>query len=188
MNQKVCTIPTALTMFRLGFALTVSPFLLMHYLPQNDYYSSKLLALMMFVLVLTDFLDGYLARACNTVTSFGKFLDPLADKCLVGGTLLVLIYLKRIVLIGAIVIIAREIIISVIRYSAAQLHGELPVNKWGKWKTTLQYSYLMYVIGTPWIPAYDFFIETTLLIVTIIITVLSAFFYIKKFLKLRNKG
>ena len=181
MNLKYCTVPTVLTFFRLGFALTVSPFLLLTYLPLQNYYSNKFLALMIFVLVITDYLDGYLARRCNLVTRLGQILDPLADKCLVLGTLLVFVLLKKISLFWCIVILIREVVVTLLRYCAEKRQQQLKVSGWGKWKATLQYIYLIYTIGTPWFIGYDVFIEQILLYGAVLITVVSGLLYVKKF-------
>jgi len=187
MNPKLFTIPTFLTLFRLGFALTVSPFLLFNYLPLGDFYINKYLALMMLVLVFTDYLDGYLARSFNLVTSFGRIMDPLADKCLVLGSLFILVILHKIALIWVLIVIIRECLISGMRYSAGRHQKVLPVSNWGKWKSTIQYVYLIYVVGMPWFMAYDAYFEKILLVLMVGITIISACFYSRTFLKIMNK-
>lgn len=89
---------------------------------------------------ITDWLDGYLARKLNQGSAFGAFLDPVADKLMVAGALIVLVKLGRADAIIAFVIIGREITISALREWMAQL-GEsksIAVSMLGKIKTTFQ--------------------------------------------------
>ncbi|MFZ8406796.1 CDP-alcohol phosphatidyltransferase family protein, partial [Staphylococcus aureus] len=77
---------------------------------------------MLFIVVaLTDWLDGYLARKLNQTSSFGAFLDPVADKLMVCSALLVLLKLQRVDAFVALVIIGREITISALREWMAQI-------------------------------------------------------------------
>lgn len=187
MKNKLCTIPTALTLFRLGFALTVSPFLLLNYLPFQDFFISKLLAGMLLVLGITDFLDGYLARACHLETNLGKLLDPLADKCLVSGTLIIFAMLNKISVFWVILIIAREFLLNGMRTLGAHSNITLPVSSCGKWKATCQYIYLVYVVGTPWVASYDTTLGNYLLCLMLITTFVSAFLYCLDFYKKMKK-
>ncbi|MFX8164679.1 CDP-alcohol phosphatidyltransferase family protein, partial [Acinetobacter baumannii] len=82
----------------------------------------NLIATMLFIVVaLTDWLDGYLARKLNQTSSFGAFLDPVADKLMVCSALLVLLKLQRVDAFVALVIIGREITISALREWMAQI-------------------------------------------------------------------
>jgi CDP-diacylglycerol--glycerol-3-phosphate 3-phosphatidyltransferase len=92
------------------------------------------------VFALTDWLDGYLARKLNQTSSFGAFLDPVADKFLVCSTLLVLVHLQRVDALVALVIIGREIAISALREWMAQIGASrsVAVHMLGKLKTTVQ--------------------------------------------------
>lgn len=86
----------------------------------------------------TDALDGYLARSRNEVTDFGKFIDPLADKILVCAALLALIELQEIPSWIALIIIAREFIVSGLRMLAASKGVVIAASWYGKTKTVLQ--------------------------------------------------
>jgi CDP-diacylglycerol--glycerol-3-phosphate 3-phosphatidyltransferase len=102
---------------------------------------SNLIATVMFVvLALTDWLDGYLARKLNQTSSFGAFLDPVADKFLVCASLLVLVDLHRADVFVALIIIGREIAISALREWMAQIGASrsVAVHMLGKVKTTVQ--------------------------------------------------
>ena len=96
---------------------------------------------MLFILfALTDWLDGYLARKLNQTSSFGAFLDPVADKFLVCASLLVLVHLDRLHALVALVIIGREIAISALREWMAQIGASrsVAVHMLGKVKTVVQ--------------------------------------------------
>jgi CDP-diacylglycerol--glycerol-3-phosphate 3-phosphatidyltransferase len=131
------TIPTLLTWTRIvAIPLIVGVF---HIWP--DRTVSNLIATVMFVVfALTDWLDGYLARKLNQTSSFGAFLDPVADKFLVCASLLVLVDLHRADVFVALIIIGREIAISALREWMAQIGASrsVAVHMLGKLKTTVQ--------------------------------------------------
>ncbi len=89
----------------------------------------------------TDWLDGYIARARSEYSDFGRFLDPIADKLLVAATLMMLVATRRIegyTVLAALVILCREIMVSGLREFLAGLRVGLPVSRLAKWKTTVQ--------------------------------------------------
>lgn len=90
------------------------------------------------LLAATDGVDGYLARSRNEVTTFGKFLDPLADKLLVTAALLALVELHVLYAWIALVIISREFIVSGLRMVASAEGTVIAASWWGKFKTVLQ--------------------------------------------------
>ena len=100
------------------------------------------LALAAFVVAcITDFFDGYLARTWKQVSSFGRFLDPIADKLLVAAVLLMLVGIDRlggIHILPAAVILCREILVSGLREHLAEARVGVPVSRLAKWKTTIQ--------------------------------------------------
>lgn len=134
------TIPTIMTWARIGaIPLIVGVF----YLPENVATLSErnLVATVMFVIfALTDWLDGYLARKLNQTSSFGAFLDPVADKFLVCACVLVLVHLQRTDVFVALIIIGREIAISALREWMAQIGAakSVAVHMLGKLKTVVQ--------------------------------------------------
>lgn len=90
---------------------------------------------------ITDFLDGYIARTWQQQSSFGRFLDPIADKLLVASVLLMLVGIDRVVginILPAAVILCREILVSGLREHLAELRVSVPVTRLAKWKTTIQ--------------------------------------------------
>lgn len=131
------TVPTLLTWTRIiAIPLLVGIFYIG--LPPG---TQNLVATVMFIVfAATDWLDGYLARKLNQQSSFGAFLDPVADKFLVCASLLVLVHLKRADVFVALIIIGREIAISALREWMAQIGASksVAVHMLGKLKTTAQ--------------------------------------------------
>ncbi len=108
-------------------------------LPDIAEYSKSLIAAGIFVLIsCTDWLDGYLARSRGEVTDFGKFMDPLADKILVVAALLALIELGVLPSWVALIIVAREFIVSGVRMVAASKGVVISASWYGKFKTVFQ--------------------------------------------------
>ena len=115
---------------------------------------------------ITDYFDGYLARAQGQISKLGQFLDPIADKIMVGAVLIMLISSRKanpmpeiegLHIIAALVILLREIIVSGLREFLAELTVEVKVSKLAKWKTTFQLVALGALIlggavpGQPWV-------------------------------------
>src|ERR1700704_1891264 len=99
---------------------------------------------------ITDFLDGYLARKWGEFSSFGRMLDPIADKLLVASCLLMLAAdgtIRGWSLWAAIVILCREILVSGLREYLAELRVSVPVTQLAKWKTTLQLVAIGFLIA-----------------------------------------
>ena len=95
-------------------------------------------ALLFALASITDLLDGYIARRDNLVTSFGKFLDPLADKVLICSVLIMLTWLHRVPAWITILIVCRELVVTGLRAMAADKGIVMAADKFGQWKTTLQ--------------------------------------------------
>ena len=95
----------------------------------------------------TDFVDGYLARAREEVTTFGKLMDPLADKLLIVAALISLVSLHRLAAWVAMVIIARELAVTVLRLGATQAGLIMPASNFGKLKTCVQIAAILAVIA-----------------------------------------
>ncbi|MBP6559310.1 MAG: CDP-diacylglycerol--glycerol-3-phosphate 3-phosphatidyltransferase [Burkholderiaceae bacterium] len=131
------TIPTIMTWTRIAaIPLIVGVF----YLPISAVTQNLLASVMFVVFAATDWLDGYLARKLNQTSSFGAFLDPVADKFLVCAALLVLVHLQRADVFVALIIIGREIAISALREWMAQIGASksVAVHMIGKIKTSVQ--------------------------------------------------
>ena len=131
------TIPTLLTWARIiAIPLIVGVF----YLPLEVPVRNLLATALFIVVALTDWLDGWLARRMNQTSSFGAFLDPVADKFLVCAALLILLQLDRVNALVAFIIIGREIAISALREWMAQIGASrsVAVSMLGKLKTMTQ--------------------------------------------------
>jgi cardiolipin synthase (CMP-forming) len=131
------TIPTLLTWARI---VAIPLILGVYFLPLSEAHRNQIATAMFVLFALTDWLDGYLARKLNQTSSFGAFLDPVADKFLVCACLLILVHLKRTDVFVALIIIGREIAISALREWMAQLGAtkSVAVHMIGKVKTTVQ--------------------------------------------------
>ncbi|WP_422846285.1 CDP-diacylglycerol--glycerol-3-phosphate 3-phosphatidyltransferase [Acidovorax sp. M2(2025)] len=131
------TIPTLMTWTRIvAIPLLVGVF----YAPLEPATRNLIATAMFVVFAATDWLDGFLARKLNQTSSFGAFLDPVADKFLVCAALLVLVDLQRADVFVALIIIGREIAISALREWMAQIGASksVAVHMIGKVKTTVQ--------------------------------------------------
>jgi CDP-diacylglycerol---glycerol-3-phosphate 3-phosphatidyltransferase len=96
---------------------------------------------------LTDAIDGYLARSREQVTTFGKLMDPVADKLLIIAALVVLVSQDRVPAWIAMVIIAREFAVTVTRLAATNQGVVISANWWGKAKTVVQVAAIFFAIG-----------------------------------------
>ena len=136
------TLPNLLTLSRI-LAVPILVFLLWRPLP-IDYAITFVLYC---IVGITDYFDGYLARAQGRISRLGQFLDPIADKIMVAAVLMMLISSRKanpvpeidgLNIIPALVILLREIIVSGLREYLAPLNVSVPVSRLAKWKTTLQ--------------------------------------------------
>ena len=134
---------------------------------------------------LTDMLDGKIARKYNLVTTFGKFMDPLADKLLVCSALICLVELKELPAWMVIVIISREFIISGFRLVASDNGVVIAASYWGKFKTTFQMiAVVLLIVG---IPALSM-VTTAVVWIALILTVISLVDYIAKNVNVLKEG
>ena len=134
--------PNVLTLAR----ILLVPVLVVALLDQTDH--GDLLAAIAFALAsLTDAIDGYLARSRNAITTFGKLMDPVADKLLIVAALVALVSLDRLPGWVAMVIIAREFAVTVTRLAATQQGVVIAANWWGKAKTITQVAAIFFAIA-----------------------------------------
>jgi cardiolipin synthase len=130
------TLPNILTLSRIFvIPLVVAAFYLPHF--WAAWISSGLFA----AACVTDWLDGHFARIWQQSSAFGRFLDPIADKLLVSVALMMLVAFGRLnmpTLLPALVILAREILVSGLREFLAGLRVGVPVSRLAKWKTGIQ--------------------------------------------------
>jgi CDP-diacylglycerol--glycerol-3-phosphate 3-phosphatidyltransferase len=139
-------LPNVLTLLR----ILLVPVLVVALLDQTA--NGDLLAAIVFALAsATDAMDGYLARTRNDITTFGKLMDPIADKLLIISALVALVSLDRISGWVAMVIIARELTVTVTRMQATQHGVVIAANWWGKAKTIVQVAaiFALIVAGKP---------------------------------------
>jgi cardiolipin synthase len=139
------------------------------------------------VAAITDWLDGYLARKLNQMSAFGAFFDPVADKLVVIGALIILLYLNRLDMVVALIIIGREIAISALREWMAQLGQakSVAVAFIGKLKTTLQMVAIpMLLYEDPLFGIDCHGLGTVLIYVAALLTVISMLYYLRRALPL----
>jgi cardiolipin synthase (CMP-forming) len=131
------TLPNILTLSRI-FAVPILVALLWH----PNWEAGYAIAFALYCLMgITDYFDGYVARAQGAVSKLGIFLDPIADKIMIAAVLMMLVNTKDIMgwhIIPAIIILLREIAVSGLREFLAELRVSVPVSQLAKWKTTLQ--------------------------------------------------
>jgi cardiolipin synthase len=176
-------IPILLTWLRVALIpLVVGVYYLpVHWLPRSD---QDLAATLVFIIAaITDWFDGFLARRWNQTSAFGAFLDPVADKLMVAGALLVLVHLDRVDHFIAFIIIGREIAISALREWMAQIGASrsVAVSSLGKVKTAAQMT------AIPMLLYHDALFRTIdtqywgeyLMWIAAILTVWSMFYYLR---------
>jgi cardiolipin synthase (CMP-forming) len=156
MKAAMWSLPNLLTLFRI-FAVPI----LVALLWDPEWELGWLLGFGLYCLMgITDYFDGYLARAQGTVSKMGVFLDPIADKIMVAAVILMLVGTRHdaaaitgIHLIPALVILLREITVSGLREFLAGSQISVPVSKLAKWKTTFQLVALGALILAGGLPA-----------------------------------
>jgi len=181
-----------LTMLRIFLV----PLFLIFITIKNFSYSTFIATFIFIIASITDQLDGHIARSRNQITTFGKFMDPLADKLLVTAALISLVELKVIPSWAAVIIIAREFAVSGLRTIAASEGKIIAASMWGKVKTVIQIiaiilslikvnisasSYLTQLVTSSsilnvifkYVPIYSIFLA-------VIITIISGVDYFKK--------
>jgi CDP-diacylglycerol---glycerol-3-phosphate 3-phosphatidyltransferase len=177
-------IPNLVTLSR----IILIPLLIgLYYAPDTwiDEHSRNVAATLVFIFAgITDWLDGYLARRLNQMSAFGAFLDPVADKLIVVGALIVLLYLTRVDMLVALIIIGREIAISALREWMARVGQakSVAVAFVGKLKTVSQ------MVAIPLLLFHDPLFEmldcqwlgTILINIAAVLTVVSMLYYLRK--------
>ena len=150
-GRTMMTLPNLLTLSRI-----VAVPLLVALLWWPEWDAGYLMGFAVYCLMgITDYFDGYVARAQGAVSKLGVFLDPIADKIMVAAVILILVHNRDIHdwnVIAALVILLREIAVSGLREFLAGVQVSMPVSQLAKWKTTLQLVSLGALIlagGTP---------------------------------------
>ena len=181
-------LPNKITLSR----ILLIPFVIFFYLASSFVPGGKLIATILFIIaVLTDFVDGKLARSRNLVTVLGTFLDSIADKMLVSTGLLLVVcdgtILAPIGVITAIIVICREFLVSALRQLGASKNVIISADMWGKVKATVQFvtvAMFMFIAYLHSIAIYEGWFVSTLEIVsyvglalTILLTIMSCVHY-----------
>ncbi len=147
-------------------------------IPYNDYIGVALFV----IAAATDGVDGYVARKYNQVTTFGKFIDPLADKLLVTAALIGLTAMGRLDPWFAFIIISREFIVTSLRIVAISSGKVIPANASGKIKTVLQIVAIssMLIDKIYELSLWGFPVSFILMLAAVIVTVYSGVEYVSK--------
>lgn len=162
-------VPNVLTVLRILMVPVVVIALL------NESPDGDLLAAIVFALAsITDYIDGYLARRSDTITTFGKLMDPIADKLLILAALLALVSLQRLDAWVATVILGREFAVTATRLAASQQGIVVSAAAWGKAKTCVQVACVFFLIAIDGSPLW----LDLLVYVTVAITLVSGVDYV----------
>jgi len=173
-------LPNALTVLRL---LLVPVFAWLLLRDGGDDPASRIWSAVVFMVAsFTDLVDGEIARRQNTVTTFGKVADPIADKALTGTALIGLSYLGDLPWWVTIVILAREVGVTVLRFWVIR-HGVIPASRGGKWKTAFQMAAIVgYLLPVPdWLVP----VRIALMAIALVLTLVTGFDYVARALRLR---
>ena len=173
------TLPTAITLFRIGL---IPLFVVVFYLPFS--WSNVAATAIFFLASVSDWVDGYLARSMHQETSFGAFLDPVADKLMVVVVIVLLVEANPSIFVAlpSIIIVAREISVSALREWMAQLGSSttVRVSFIGKSKTMAQMLALGFMIFSEplmGLPAFE--IGLVIYYVAAILTIMSMVIYLR---------
>lgn len=182
-SVSVWNIANALTVLRLLLvpAFTVALF---HH-GGHDRNWRVVACVIFFIASVTDLVDGDIARKRNLITEFGKLMDPIADKALMGAALVGLSMLDDLAWWVTIVILAREIGVTLLRFWVIN-HGVIPASRGGKLKTLLQ----AFAIGLLVLPLSGQFRTVALAVMAaaVVATVLTGFDYVRRAVTLRRKS
>ena len=181
--RRLVNVPNVVTFSRI---VLIPLIIALYYLPEDwlSLHAKNVSATIVFIVAaVTDWLDGYLARRLNQMSAFGAFLDPVADKLIVAGALIVLLYLRRVDMLVALIIIGREIGVSALREWMAKVGqaSSVAVAFVGKLKTTFQMIAIPLLLYHDPIFGFDaLWYGTLLIIVAAVLTVVSMLYYVRK--------
>lgn len=136
-------LPNWLTLSR----LLMAPLLVLVFYTAAAEWRDPAVTAIFLIAMITDFLDGYLARSKNSISALGEFLDPVADKILIITALLLLLAVGRAPLAAVLIIVMREVAVMALREWTALRGRQVKVSGYGKWKTVVQavaLSFLLY--------------------------------------------
>lgn len=189
-----------LTMLRIFLV----PLFLIFIAVQGIPYGTFIATFIFIIASLTDQLDGYIARSRNQVTTFGKFMDPLADKLLVTAALISLVELQIVPAWATVVIIAREFAVSGLRTIAASEGKVIAASVWGKVKTVTQIIAIIVLLLKVNVSSSQYLVNLMesnkifggfinygskiLLLIAVLMTIISGYDYFKKNIKIINSN
>ncbi len=143
-------------------------------------YNIFLAAIVFIVASVTDFIDGHIARKYNLITNMGKFLDPLADKLLVGSAFIVMVELNLIPSWMVVCVIAREFAVTGLRMLAVEQGEVIAAGLLGKLKTITQLmAIILILLGNPIFEYINFKFDIIILWISVILTIASGLEYFK---------
>jgi len=172
-------LPNAISLLR----ILTAPILILLLISPNK-KTSLIAAIVFAVAALTDWLDGYLARRMGVETTFGKFLDPLADKLLIATALVMLIPMGRVPVWMAALIIGREIAVTGLRAVVSREGVIISASRLGKYKTVFQIVSVIALLVHYKFLGIDFHIVgTAFLWIALVFTLWSGVDYFVRFLK-----
>lgn len=178
-REQILNLPNGITIIRI-VAIPVLVILLLY--PEELY--RVLTAIIFFLAAITDTIDGYIARSRGMVTTLGKFLDPLADKLLIVTALIALIPARDVPVWMVIVIVGREIAVTGLRGIAVSQGIVIAASQLGKYKTFFEGGAVFFLILAGNYFSVSFrYVGMVLLWIALIIAVVSAVDYFKRFLK-----
>lgn len=184
--RQICPMPFNLPIFLTWLRILAIPLLVaVFYVPESwlgGYGRNPVGALLFCAAAVTDWFDGYLARRLNQTSSFGAFLDPVADKLMVAAALIVLVDLGRVDAAIAVIIIGREISISALREWMAQIGARqsVAVSLLGKVKTAAQMLAIPLLLAGSSLPAVDAsYWGTWLIYLAAVLTLWSMAYYLR---------
>lgn len=198
-------LPNYLTIFRL---IIIPIMVVAFYIP--GMLANVVVAILFAIAAITDYFDGYFARALRAESNFGKCLDPIADKLLVIVAIIMLINFSNhdlYILIPGLIIVCREVLVSGLREFLAEFHVVVPVSRLAKWKTAVQMtaitglllgekgsSYTLYYFFSDWkefglkllIINFVVLVSKALFILSALLTIITGFSYFKAGIKKMN--
>lgn len=153
--KKKINLPNKITLFRMVVVIAI---IVLCLLPEGhtfgfwklEYDYRSISVLVLFIIgSISDFLDGHIARKNNLITTFGKFMDPIADKLLVNSLFIILTGMGKIHWLVTVIMVGRDIVVDVIRLIMVERGTVIAASKLGKLKTNAQMISLILVLALP---------------------------------------
>ena len=173
MAKKRMNVPNQITVARMISVIILIAIAIIFNSNKDENWVRITMAIIFVLASFSDFLDGHLARKHNIVTTFGKFMDPIADKLLVNSTFIILTAWGNMPLLITLIIIARDLIVDAIRMIMVEKKVVIAASIWGKLKTVTQMICLPVVLLAPTL---NNLLDTTLITtIGLILAIVCAF-------------